>query len=72
MNSLKDDSSTHITGYSYDRSIPLLISGPGIHAGVYSQTAHVVDLAPTLSFLLGQLSPALSEGRVLSGIFQPH
>jgi hypothetical protein len=30
----------------------------------------VVDLAPTLSFLLGLLPPALSEGRVLDEALQ--
>ena len=57
---------THMTGYSYDRLVPLVMAGPHIRAGLYATPAHVVDIAPTLSFLLGTLPHALSEGRVLS------
>ena len=55
----------HMTGYSYDRTVPLLFLGPSIRPGIYS-SAEMIDLAPTLAFLLGVLPPALSEGRVLS------
>ena len=57
---------THMTGYSYDRSVPLIIAGPHVRAGVYGQSVDIVDLAPTLSFLLGTIAPAQSEGRVLT------
>lgn len=57
---------THMTGYSYDRSVPLLIAGPHIKAGVYGNDVDVVDLAPTLSYLLGIIAPAQSEGHVLT------
>lgn len=59
-------SDTHMTAYSYDRSVPLVLMGGRIQPGVYASSARVVDLAPTLSFLLGVLPPAQSEGRVLS------
>ncbi|RYZ65896.1 MAG: hypothetical protein EOP05_19940, partial [Proteobacteria bacterium] len=48
---------THMTGYSYDRNAPLLISGPSIEAGVYATPADIVDLAPTLSFMTGTVAP---------------
>ena len=57
---------THMTGYTYDRMVPIILSGPGIQPGLRSEKAEVVDIAPTLAFLLGVLPPALSEGRVLS------
>jgi len=57
---------THMTGYSYDRTVPLILAGTHVRSGVYAEDANVVDLAPTLSFLLGVLPPAQSEGRVLS------
>lgn len=57
---------THITGYSYDRTVPLILFGRPFQAGVYSSRAEVVDIAPTLSFILGVLPPAYSEGRILS------
>ena len=56
----------HHTGYSYDRTVPLIFSGRKIKPGIYSQHADIVDIAPTLSFLLSLVPPSLSEGRVLS------
>lgn len=61
-----DDTADHQTTYPYDRMVPLLLTGPHFKAGVYSNPAKVVDIAPTLSFILGTLPPAGSEGRVLS------
>lgn len=55
----------HLTGYAYDRMVPLLLAGRKIRPGVFGQTAKVVDIAPTLSFILGVLPPSQSEGRVL-------
>lgn len=66
----------HVTGYSYDRFVPLMMAGPGIKPGRYGQLVNVVDVAPTLSFLTGTIPPSGSEGRILSealkeGIKQP-
>jgi predicted AlkP superfamily pyrophosphatase or phosphodiesterase len=61
-----DDPVIHITGYSYDRTVPIILVGRSIKPGVYPNRAEVVDIAPTLSFLTGVIPPALSEGRVLS------
>ena len=56
---------THMTGYSYDRSVPIAFAGFGIRAGLFANTIAVNDIAPTLSFIAGVLPPSLSEGRVL-------
>ena len=56
----------HMTGYSYDRTVPIVFSGFGIKNGLYSTHTEVVDIAPTLAFLVGVLPPSMSEGRVLS------
>lgn len=63
----EDDDNTvnHMTGYAYDRTVPILFAGPGIVRGVFAG-GQVIDIAPTLSFLLGIVPPAYSEGRVLS------
>lgn len=63
---LETDTATHLTSYSYDRYIPIAFAGKGIKPGRYAQSAKVIDIAPTLSFLLGVTPPSLSEGRVLS------
>jgi predicted AlkP superfamily pyrophosphatase or phosphodiesterase len=61
-----DTSTTHLTGYSYDRTVPIIFAGYQIKPGIYSTRAEAVDIAPTLSFLARVLPPSLSEGRVLS------
>ena len=57
---------THITGYTYDRQVPLIFLGAHIKPGVHSEFASVLDLAPTLSFMLGTVAPASAQGRVLN------
>ncbi|MFZ9595391.1 MAG: alkaline phosphatase family protein [Bdellovibrionia bacterium] len=67
----QDANITHLTGYSYDRSVPLILTGHPFKPGVYAQRAEVVDLAPTLSFITQVLAPSLSEGRVLNEALVP-
>jgi arylsulfatase A-like enzyme len=43
----------------------LILSGPGIRAGVRLNGARLVDLAPTILHLLDIAPPAELEGRVL-------
>lgn len=45
--------SSHGSGYTYDTHVPMMLYGQGIKAmNVYRKT-HVVDLAPTITFLVG-------------------
>lgn len=60
------DYASHLTSYTYDRMVPLVLTGRSFKPGRYAQSAKVIDLAPTLSFLLGIVPPSQSEGRVLS------
>lgn len=55
----------HMTSYTYDRTVPLVLAGARFRPGVYATPADVVDIAPTLAFVLGVIAPATSEGRVL-------
>lgn len=64
---------THLTGYTYDKTVPILFAGPRIKPGLYGSMILVNDIAPTLSFLAGGwggtvLPPSLSEGKVLTEI----
>lgn len=59
----------HISSYAYDRQVPLILVGRHYKPGIYAD-AKVIDLAPTLSFTLGILAPAMSEGRVLKEILR--
>lgn len=65
-----EDRASHVTGFGYDRSVPLIFSGPGIRPGKFATPAAVIDIAPTLAFIAGTLPPAQSEGRVLWEIFK--
>ncbi len=61
---------THITGYAYDRTVPLIFWGQHFRNTILANTPAMIDFAPTMSFLLGFTPPALSEGRVLHEIFR--
>lgn len=56
--------SSHLSGYSYDRYVPVIFTGKPFRPGLYAG-GEVVDIAPTLSFLMGIIPPASSEGKIL-------
>jgi len=60
---------THMTGYAYDRYVPLIFAGKPFKAGTYAG-GEVVDIAPTLAFLLGIIPPTGSEGEILEKALQ--
>ena len=60
----KDVGSTHGTFYRYDTDVPVLLAGPGVRPGKYG-VREMVDIAPTLSLLLGVTAPAASEGEIV-------
>lgn len=57
---------THGQPHAYDADVPLLLYGQGVRKGARFDECDVIDLAPTLSRLLGVNAPSQSEGRVLS------
>ncbi len=58
---------SHGSPYAYDTNVPLILMGKRwIKPGSYGQYAEVVDIAPTLSYLLHVRPPAGAEGRVLT------
>lgn len=61
----------HFSPWSYDRHVPILFMGPGIHAGHYSGTIVPNDIAPTLATMLDTQTPSGSSGRVLSEMLTP-
>ena len=56
---------THGSPWSYDTRVPLLWFGSSIRRGIYRAPVSMVDLAPTLSALLGIEKPQAAKGRVL-------
>jgi predicted AlkP superfamily pyrophosphatase or phosphodiesterase len=59
-------STSHGTPYSYDTHVPILLSGFKIRAGVWSQRVSTIDIASTLSLLLGIEFPSGNEGNPLT------
>ena len=52
-------------GSTREIRVPLLISGAGLRAGGVAREPHLVDVAPTISALLGVRPPADAQGRAL-------
>jgi predicted AlkP superfamily pyrophosphatase or phosphodiesterase len=63
---------THGTPYNYDAAIPLILMGPGIRPGRYSDAVALNDAAPTISTILNIPMPSASAGRVLTEALRPH
>jgi len=62
---------THGSPYTYDTNVPLMLFGARwIRPGRSPNYAEVVDLAPTLAYLLETRPPSASEGRVLGEILR--
>lgn len=49
-----------------ERNVPLVLSGYGVRPGVYEQIAEGIDIAPTVSALLGGVYLNSYQGRILS------
>jgi predicted AlkP superfamily pyrophosphatase or phosphodiesterase len=62
---------THGTPYNYDAAIPLILMGPGVRPGRYSDAVALNDAAPTISTILNISMPSASAGRVLTEALRP-
>lgn len=60
--------STHGSGLNYDTHVPLLFFGKGIKHGQTLQKTRIIDIAPTISALLGISFPSGSIGTPLGYI----
>ncbi|HUA14412.1 MAG TPA: alkaline phosphatase family protein [Verrucomicrobiae bacterium] len=61
----------HASPYTYDTHVPLLFYGLPFQPGTYRRSVEPVDLAPTLTSLLGINAPTHSLGRVLTEALAP-
>lgn len=66
----EDGGTGHGSGYTYDTHVPLLFFGHGIKPGFTYQKSEIIDIAPTVSALLGISFPSGSTGRVLTELFE--
>ncbi|MCK6598111.1 MAG: alkaline phosphatase family protein [Bdellovibrionaceae bacterium] len=60
----------HLTGYVYDRTVPLILVGDAFRRQTFYQKAYIVDIAPTVSAVLHSLPGAKSDGRILYETFR--
>ena len=60
--------STHGSGLNYDTHVPLLFYGAGINQGSTIKRTNIVDIAPTMSALLGISFPNGATGQPLSEV----
>ena len=63
-----DYRSTSLSGYRYDRSVPLIISGCGIAPKRIERTVSIVEVAPTIANIIGVESPWASSVRPIKEI----
>ena len=59
----------HGSPWGYDTHVPIIIVGPNTHPQQVSREVYPVDVAPTLSALLGIPAPAGAQGTVLTEVF---
>ena len=57
--------STHGSPWRYDSHVPLIFAGAGLKPATVDRQVHTVDVAPTLSTLLGIQAPSGASGRAL-------
>lgn len=62
--------STHGSGLNYDTHVPLLFYGNGISKGSTMKRTEIVDIAPTISSLLGISLPNGSTGKPIQHVFE--
>jgi len=62
--------STHGSGFNYDTHIPLLFYGKGINKGSTYQKTKIVDIAPTISALLGISFPNGNTGNPIEEVLK--
>jgi len=60
----------HGSPWAYDTHVRIIFSGPGIKPARIDRLVHPVDVAPTLSALLGLSPPAAAQGEVLSEVLR--
>lgn len=59
------DPANHGSPYSYDTHVPVIIMGQGFKPGHYAEPATPLDIAPTVTTVLGIATPNRSQGRIL-------
>ncbi|MEE8093467.1 MAG: alkaline phosphatase family protein, partial [Gammaproteobacteria bacterium] len=62
---------THGSPWRYDTYVPIIFAGMGISAQKISRPVETIDIAPTLSLLVGAKPPSGSTGSPLLEVLHP-
>ncbi|WP_196886611.1 alkaline phosphatase PafA [Aureivirga sp. CE67] len=62
--------STHGSGYSYDTHVPMIFYGVGINQGTSMNYYPIIDIAPTISTLIGVEYPNGNTGQPISEVLE--
>jgi len=54
----------------YDTHVPIIFAGLGIKSKTVNRLVHPVDVAPTISALLGMSPPSSASGVILDEVFE--
>ena len=63
------DHTGHASPWMYDRAVPLVLWGAGVKKG-QAGDAEAIDVAPTMSRLLGVPTPAGAQGHAIDSVFR--
>jgi hypothetical protein len=63
---------THGSPWRYDTYVPIIFAGAGLQAQRLSRLVHPVDIAPTLSLLVGAKPPSGAVGVPLREVIEPN
>jgi predicted AlkP superfamily pyrophosphatase or phosphodiesterase len=58
----------HGSPWRYDTHVPIIFAGEGIRGRTVHRLVHPVDVAPTLSALLGMTAPGAAKGTILTEV----
>tara|TARA_B110001454_G_scaffold219136_1_gene250297 strand:+ start:31200 stop:32672 length:1473 start_codon:yes stop_codon:yes gene_type:complete len=60
----------HVSGYSYDKMVPLIFVGPGFKKKTFYSKAYIVDIHPTIAAILGVIPSPKVDGRILHEVLK--
>ena len=58
----------HGSPWAYDTHVNIIFAGPGLGPAKVTRPVNPIDVAPTLSALLGLSPPAAAQGNVLAEV----
>lgn len=60
----------HVSGYSYDKMVPLVFVGANFKKQIFYSKAYIVDIHPTVAAILGIIPSPKVDGRILHEIIK--